>query len=141
LNAFDLEGYDYIALGGIPATRDIEDNPGHMENLIRGKLDSLERLYPDQKHVLLDVGAFTGPDYYWWEPIAPENMEKNNPDLPKDFFTVSDEGQARFYEMLFNLSWDRISGYFIPVYNLAGNRCKFCNTVIPGVWDGADAPG
>ncbi len=26
-------------------------------------------------------------------------------------------------------------GYFIPVYNLAGNRCRFCNTVIPGVWD------
>ena len=32
-------------------------------------------------------------------------------------------------------------GYFIPVYNLAGNRCKFCNTVIPGVWEGAYAPG
>ncbi|HOP46570.1 MAG TPA: AmmeMemoRadiSam system radical SAM enzyme [Desulfobacteraceae bacterium] len=26
-------------------------------------------------------------------------------------------------------------GYFIPVYNLVGNRCKFCNTVIPGIWD------
>ncbi len=26
-------------------------------------------------------------------------------------------------------------GYLVPVYNLAGNRCKFCNTVIPGVWE------
>ena len=25
-------------------------------------------------------------------------------------------------------------GYFIPTYNLVGNRCKFCKTVIPGVW-------
>jgi pyruvate formate lyase activating enzyme len=25
-------------------------------------------------------------------------------------------------------------GYLIPVYNLDGDRCKFCNTVIPGVW-------
>jgi pyruvate formate lyase activating enzyme len=25
-------------------------------------------------------------------------------------------------------------GYFIPTYNLVGNRCKFCDTVIPGVW-------
>ena len=25
-------------------------------------------------------------------------------------------------------------GYFIPEYNLNGNQCKFCNTVIPGIW-------
>ncbi len=25
-------------------------------------------------------------------------------------------------------------GYFIPVFNMQGNRCKFCETVIPGVW-------
>jgi pyruvate formate lyase activating enzyme len=25
-------------------------------------------------------------------------------------------------------------GYFIPTDNLAGNRCKFCDTRIPGVW-------
>jgi len=25
-------------------------------------------------------------------------------------------------------------GYFIPEYNLIGNQCKFCNTVIPGIW-------
>ena len=25
-------------------------------------------------------------------------------------------------------------GYFIPTYNLIGNECKFCSTVIPGVW-------
>jgi pyruvate formate lyase activating enzyme len=26
-------------------------------------------------------------------------------------------------------------GYFIPTDNLVGKRCKFCNTVIPGVWN------
>ncbi len=25
-------------------------------------------------------------------------------------------------------------GYYIPAYNLIGNKCKFCKTVIPGVW-------
>ena len=25
-------------------------------------------------------------------------------------------------------------GYYIPTYNMIGNKCKFCNTVIPGVW-------
>ena len=25
-------------------------------------------------------------------------------------------------------------GYYIPTYNLIGNQCKFCKTVIPGVW-------
>jgi len=26
-------------------------------------------------------------------------------------------------------------GYFLPTYNLTGNKCKFCGTKIPGVWD------
>ena len=30
-------------------------------------------------------------------------------------------------------------GYVIPVYNLAGNHCKFCDTRIPGVWHGASS--
>ena len=25
-------------------------------------------------------------------------------------------------------------GYFIPTDNLVGNRCKFCDTLIPGIW-------
>jgi pyruvate formate lyase activating enzyme len=25
-------------------------------------------------------------------------------------------------------------GYFVPEYNLVGDRCRFCNTVIPGIW-------
>lgn len=25
-------------------------------------------------------------------------------------------------------------GYYIPEYHIAGNRCEYCNTVIPGVW-------
>ncbi|HVN72022.1 MAG TPA: AmmeMemoRadiSam system radical SAM enzyme [Desulfomonilia bacterium] len=26
------------------------------------------------------------------------------------------------------------NGYFIPIYNLDGRQCRFCKTVIPGVW-------
>jgi len=26
-------------------------------------------------------------------------------------------------------------GYFIPTFNMAGSRCKFCDTTIPGVWE------
>ncbi|MBA4323187.1 MAG: AmmeMemoRadiSam system radical SAM enzyme, partial [Odoribacter sp.] len=26
-------------------------------------------------------------------------------------------------------------GYLMPVYNLSGSRCKFCNTLIPGIWE------
>ncbi len=26
-------------------------------------------------------------------------------------------------------------GYFLPTYNLTGNKCKFCGAKIPGVWD------
>lgn len=26
-------------------------------------------------------------------------------------------------------------GYSIPVYNLTGNVCRYCDTKIPGVWD------
>ena len=29
----------------------------------------------------------------------------------------------------------RRMGYFIPEYHLSGNRCKFCSTEIPGVWE------
>jgi pyruvate formate lyase activating enzyme len=29
-------------------------------------------------------------------------------------------------------------GYFIPAFNMAGSRCKFCDTTIPGVWEAAD---
>jgi pyruvate formate lyase activating enzyme len=28
-------------------------------------------------------------------------------------------------------------GYFIPQYNLVGSKCKFCETLIPGVWNEA----
>jgi len=28
-------------------------------------------------------------------------------------------------------------GYVIPTYNLSENRCRFCNTIIPGVWTAA----
>ncbi len=43
------------------------------------------------------------------------------------------EGNHTFCPNCKNLLIKRL-GYFIPDYNLTGNRCKFCNTVIPGVW-------
>jgi pyruvate formate lyase activating enzyme len=29
-------------------------------------------------------------------------------------------------------------GYFIPTFNMAGSKCKFCDTTIPGVWEEAE---
>ena len=30
-------------------------------------------------------------------------------------------------------------GYFITADNIVGGKCKFCDTVIPGVWHGAES--
>jgi|Deesub1362B_J571_1020462.scaffolds.fasta_scaffold01030_11 hypothetical protein len=113
---YNLSGYDLIAAGGITCTKDIEDNPEWVERLVSENLNSLKASYPLQKYILFGVGAFTGEDYYYWEPIAAENMAESNPELPEDFFYVSDESQAEFYEMLFNITWNETEGYFIPVY-------------------------
>jgi len=43
------------------------------------------------------------------------------------------EGNHTFCHNCKSLLIER-QGYFIPTYNLIGNRCKFCKTVIPGVW-------
>jgi len=43
------------------------------------------------------------------------------------------EGSNTYCHNCKNLLIER-SGYFIPTYNLIGNRCKFCDTRIPGVW-------
>jgi len=46
------------------------------------------------------------------------------------------EGNHTFCHNCKNLLINR-QGYFITTYNLKGSRCKFCDTVIPGVWDEA----
>ena len=46
------------------------------------------------------------------------------------------EGNHTYCHNCKNLLIER-QGYFIPTYNLMGSRCKFCDTVIPGVWEGA----
>jgi len=114
--SYNLSRYDYVAGGGLTCTKDIEDHPEWVERLISENFNSLKALYPNQKYIIFGAGAFTGPEYYWWEPIAPENMAESNPELPTDFFTVSNEAQAEFYDMLFNLTWNETEGYFIPVY-------------------------
>jgi len=43
------------------------------------------------------------------------------------------EGHNTYCHNCKNLLIER-QGYFIPTYNLVGNKCKFCNAVIPGVW-------
>ena len=45
------------------------------------------------------------------------------------------EGNNTYCHNCKNLLIER-RGYFIPTGNLMGNRCKFCGTIIPGVWHG-----
>ena len=44
------------------------------------------------------------------------------------------EGSHTFCHNCHRLLIKRL-GYHIHTYNLSGNRCKFCKTVIPGVWE------
>jgi pyruvate formate lyase activating enzyme len=46
------------------------------------------------------------------------------------------EGNNTYCHNCKNLLIER-RGYFIPTDNLVGNRCKFCDTLIPGVWHDA----
>jgi len=114
---YNLTGYDYVIFSGLAATQDIKEHPEWLANLVSETLNKVETAYPGQKHIAFDIGAFTGPDYYWWEPVAPENVLQEIPGIPSsDFFTLSNESQAKFFDMFFNLTWDRTEGYFIPVY-------------------------
>jgi hypothetical protein len=116
LEKYNLSGYDYVLFGGLTCVKDIEEHPDWIERTINEATDNLILNYPGQEYLFLDVGAFTGPDYYWWEPIAPANMQGNPYGWPADFFTISYEGQSNFYDMLFELTWDITEGYFVPVY-------------------------
>ena len=127
---YNLTGYDYVVFGGLTCTKDIEENPGWVENIIKRAVNRLKEVYPGQKYIFFDCGAFTGPDYYWWEPVAPANMPRTMPDLPRDFFTVSNQSQAEFYDMFFNITWDETEGYFIPVYKGWEYRGKPAEKVI-----------
>jgi len=127
---YNLTGYDYVIFSGLSCTKDIDEHPEWIEQNIDKRLNSLKESYSNQKCVLFDVGAFTGPDYYWWEPVAPANMPNVMPDLPADFFVVSNESQAKFYNTLFNITWNRTEGYFIPVYKGWEYRSKPAEQVI-----------
>ncbi len=115
-NIYNLTGYDYVADGGLTCTSDIVEHPEWIEQLINEELLNLKKAYPGYKYLLFNAGAFTGPDYYWWEPIAAENMKNNPQGWPTDFFTVSFKSQADFYDLFFNKTWNEVNGYFIPVY-------------------------
>ncbi len=127
---YNVTGYDYIAFSGLACMKNIDEYPEGTEHLIGKKLSYLKNNYPDIKFLFFDIGAFTGPDYYWWEPIVPENMPKTMPDEPVDLFVCSVEQQARFFEMLFNNTWNETSGYLLPVYKGWEYRNKPAEEVI-----------
>ena len=130
LPGYNLTGYDYVAIGGFGGDSDIDEIPWSTERKIDENLERLKTVYPGQKYLYFGVVAFTGPDYYWWEPVAPANMAENNPGLPADFFIVSDEGQAKFYDMFFDKTWDEVEGYFIGAYKGCEYRDKPAEKVI-----------
>lgn len=115
-NVYNLSGYDYVADGGLTCNKDIKDHPEWIEHMVDERLATLKSIYPVSKYLFFGAGAFTGPDYYWWEPIAPENMRDTHKEFPEDFFNVSFESQADFYDIFFNRTWNEVDGYFLPVY-------------------------
>lgn len=46
------------------------------------------------------------------------------------------EGNHTYCHQCRKLIIERI-GYLLPQYHLRGNRCRYCNTIIPGVWQDA----
>jgi len=114
--AYNLTGYDLLIFSGMACTKDIEEHPEWIARYINETISEMKEAYPGYRYVLFDMGAFTGPDYYWWEPISPKNMPYFMPELPVDFFTVSNESQAEFYDLFFNLTWNDAEGFFLPVY-------------------------
>ena len=127
---YNLTGYDYLADGGLTCTKDIADHPKWIEEMINEEFLALKLNYPGFKYLFFNAGAFTGPDYYWWEPIAPKNMKNNSDGWPEDFFTVSPKSQAEFYGMFFNITWNDVDGYFFPVYKGWEYRTKPAEDVI-----------
>ncbi len=127
---YNLTGYDYVADGGLTCTRDIADHPGWVEEMVDEEFLALKSNYPGLGHLLFNAGAFTGPDYYPWEPIASENMKNNSRGWPADFFTVSFKAQAEFYDMVFRRTWNETDGYFLPVYRGWEYRNKPAEAVI-----------
>ena len=111
---YNLSGYDYILASVFACSSDIEGDENYRNHLVdvnKEKLANLELAYPNHEYIAFEIHAFTGPDYYWWEPIAPENMKNNPYNVTQDFFVVSDRGQADCYDMFFNLSWPNAGGY------------------------------
>jgi len=120
---YNLSGYDFVVFSGLAGTVDVTELPEHFKSIIRGNLEKYEKYYANVSYLLFDMGGFTGPDYYWWEPIAPENAGS-------DFWLLSEEQQAAFYEIFFNLTWNSTKGYFIPIYKGWEYRNKTAEHVI-----------
>ncbi len=118
---YNLSNYNFVVFSGLAGTVDVTELPEHFKSII---LQDLEKYKEYNKiYILFDMGGFTGPDYYWWEPIAPENAGTN-------FWLLSEKQQATFYEILFNLTWNSTTGYFIPIYKGWEYRGKDAEKVI-----------
>ncbi|MHA1753921.1 MAG: hypothetical protein ACTSYR_00150 [Candidatus Odinarchaeia archaeon] len=127
---YNLSDYDFVVFSGLAGTIDVTELPEHFRLIIQENLDKYDDYYPNTNYLLFDMGGFTGPDYYWWEPIAPENVKKSMPEMNSDFWLLSEEQQMVFYETLFNLTWSSVNGYFIPIYKGWGYRGKLAEQVI-----------
>jgi hypothetical protein len=57
-------------------------------------------------------------------------MPDTNPDLPADFFVISNQGQAEFYALLFSNTWEKVDGYFISVFKGCEYRGKPAEKII-----------
>jgi hypothetical protein len=127
---YDLSGYDYVFAGGLKATNEIKENPDQTEKQIDNNIEKLKEAYPDHEYIYFGAGAFTGEDYYDWEPVAPKNMIGNSEGWFIDFFVVSEEGQAKFYDLFFPATWKEAEGYFIPVHKGWEYRNKLAEETI-----------
>ncbi|MBN2142100.1 hypothetical protein JW711_02100 [Candidatus Woesearchaeota archaeon] len=116
---YDLAGYDYVLPMATLCTSDVEHpDENHYKHMKSKNLESLGKIkaaYPGHEIIFFEVGGYTGPDFYWWEPIVPENQAKSQHDWPDDFFMVSPEGQARCFETFFEVGWEESEGYLINV--------------------------
>ena len=111
---YNLSGYDYVVLGGFGGTSDIDENPGLCPAKIDFTLQELDRVYGWQQRIFIAPTTLTDNEYYWWEPIAPSNMPETSPGMDPGFFVVSEQGQASYFNLFFNKTWNTTKGYLVP---------------------------
>ena len=113
---YNIKGYDYVLPYVTHCSKDVDRGGGYLEHMKENNINNIIKIkqkYPNYRYIFFEVAAYTGPDYYWWEPIAPANMKNNAWDLEEDFMVVSEDGQAKCFELFFDLGWNETDGYLI----------------------------